>query len=241
MPKTPTIRWRDSDSKRLAREVRRFNAKLTREIKRNPAIKEYLPERLNTKDLKAVIKTRADFNREIRSIERFMLKDATAPIESKTGIRTTKWEKNEVALKVRRINRARREELQREQPSHEKGTMGSIRENNLQPKKFDINKIKKSDWEKFVESVEAQVMSTYKLAKMEAYKENYLKAILNSLGNELGAELYEYVRDLPAEFVYRQYYQDPLLQLNFVYDPLQAQLIAETALAHWQYAYQKKA
>ena len=233
MLKNPNIKWRDSDNKKLAEEVRKFNAKRTRLIKKLPEMVDFLPEKLSVKELREQITTRKDFNREIKSIERFMIKGSEKPIISQTGIKTTEWEKKEIALKVRRINLQRKRELEQAAPSTEKGTMGSVRANNLQPKKFDIDKIKKSDWEKFVESVEKQSRANYQGEKMQKYKENYLRAILDNLG-EAGKELFEYVSRLDAAFIYNNYYDDPILQIGFTSDPLPVETIAESALEHWQ-------
>ena len=47
--------------------------------------------------------------------------------------------------------------------------MGTIRQNNLRPKKYDIDKIKASDWDMFVYGVEKQIMSGYTAQKNELY------------------------------------------------------------------------
>lgn len=234
MPRTSSIKWRKSDKQTISKTVQQFNAKITRTLKKHPEWADFMPERLTVKGLTEKIQTRKDYNREVRSVQRFLRKGAEAPYQSISGIKTTHWEKKEIGYKVAQVNRQRTLESKRANVSTEKGTMGSIESNNLKPKKYNIDKIKPGDWNKFVNTVEKQVMSNYKYDKMVRYKENYLKAIIINLGTEDKAkELYDYVSQLDPEFMYNAYYDDPVLQIQFTSDPLPADMIAESALEHW--------
>lgn len=234
MPRTSNIKWRKSDKQTISKTVQQFNAKITRTLKKHPEWADFMPERLTVKGLTEKIQTRKDYNREVRSVQRFLRKGAEAPYQSKSGIKTTHWEKKEIGYKVAQVNRQRTIEAKRANVSTEKGTMGSIEANNLKPKKYNIDKIKPSDWNKFVNTVEKQVMSNYNYDKMVRYKENYLKSIIRNLGTEGKAkELYDYVSQLDPEFMYNVYYDDPVLQIQFTSDPLPADMIVESALEHW--------
>lgn len=236
MPKQSQISWRQSQQSKLRYAVAKFNAKITRQLKTNPELREYLPSRINIKQVKEIIYTRNDLNNIVKSINRAVKhKDAFLPINSDQGAKTTKWMVHETKLKVNRINRARAKELREANPSTSKGTMGSIKSNNLLPKEFDFKKMTNRDWGKFVESVEKQSMDKYSLNKATAYKENYMKAIENALGG-YGDELLKLLEKLPADYIWRKFYDDPVLQINFIYDPLEMMLIAETSLEHWKKA-----
>lgn len=235
MSRTSNIKWRKKDKQTISKTVQQFNAKITRTLKKHPEWADFMPERLTVQGLTEKIQTRKDYNREVRSVQRFLRKGAEAPFQSKSGIKTTRWEKREVGYKVAQVNRQRTIEAKRANVSTEKGTMGSIEANNLKPKKYNIDKIKPSEWDKFVNTVEKQVMSNYNYDKMVRYKENYLKAVVRNLGTEGKAkELYDYVSQLDPEFMYNVYYDDPVLQIQFTSDPLPADMIAESALEHWQ-------
>lgn len=249
MPKQYNINWRKVDKQKVSRTVGQFNAKITRTLKKMPELADYLPNKITTQEIKEKIKTRQDFNREINSLNRFLKKGAETPILSKSGIKTTKWEKTEIGYRVRTINARRKIERERAQPSTEKGTMGTIEANALKPKQYDIDKIKSEDWESYVESVEKQSMSTYQLEKIERYKQNYIEAIKRNLLSELDIddpeyietqrvvmELLEYVENISPEFIYYSYYDDPVLQINFTSDPLPVRMIAESALEGWKNA-----
>ena len=220
MQKRHPIKWRKSDEKELAKAARKFNAKRTRLIKKNPKMEEYLPPKISTKKMKDEIKTRRDFKKALNSVERFMRKGAEKPITTKEGVKTTVYEKKEIEIKIRVINAKRAAERKRANVSTEKGTMGTIRENNLKPKQVDINKIKKSDWDKFKESVEKQSRDSYFQDKYDRYKKNLLKGLKDAFG-EKGEELLKMAEQIPAEQLTQMYYDDPILQIDFIYDPLE--------------------
>lgn len=237
MPRQYNIKWRNKDKTRLSNTVRQFNAKITRMLKKNPELAPYLPERLTVQGLRDKIQTRQDFNREIKSARRFLKPGAETPVTSATGIRTTRWEKREIGIKVGVINRIRNRELKKMNPTTEKGTMGTIRENNLRPKKYDIDKIKASDWDMFVYGVEKQIMSGYTAQKNELYKQNFIKAVKTAFGSK-GTEIVEMAQSIPADILVELYYNDPVLQVEFIYNPLEMQIKIDNIVEHLEpYAY----
>lgn len=237
MSKKPNIRWSKNDSKKITNDVRNFNAKITRTLKAHPEWADYMPSRKSTKEIKNNVTTRADLKRELHSLERFMKKGNESPLTSATGIKTTKWEKREVGLKVAQINRNRTNDRKKADVSTYKGTMGTIASNNLKPKKYDIDKIKVNEWGKFISTVDKQVMSNYKGDKIEKYKANYLRAIRENLGDGKDAnKLYDYVSNLDAVFMYDKYYDDPILEIQFISNPLPIYMIIESTLEHWKNA-----
>lgn len=233
MPKRYNIKWRDSDRKALATAVRKFNAKRTRLLKQVPELEDFLPKKASVKDIKDSIRTRRDFNNELKSLERFLVKGAEKPIVTKEGVKTTQYQKREIQIKVNAINARKRAELKKAAPSTEKGTMGTIRENNLLPKNADINKVRKSDWAKYVESVEKQSKDSYSDERIERYKENYLKGLETAFG-EKGNRIKQLVSQLSGDVLMDMYYNDPVLQLDFIYDPLEMEVRIEAMEEHLQ-------
>ena len=233
MQKRYNIKWRDSDEKELDKAVRKFNAKRTRLIKQVPELEEFLPPKASTKAIKESVKTRRDLNNELNSIDRFMRKGAEKPIVTKEGVKTTAYEKKELQIKIRAINNRRAAERKKANVSTEKGTMGTIRANNLQPKQVNIDKVKKSDWNKFVESVEKQARDSYASDKYERYKENFLKGLENAFG-ESGNDLIELAKQIDPETLSQMYFDDPILQIDFIYDPLEMQTKIDAMTEHLQ-------
>lgn len=231
MPGTSSIRWRKKDREKISRTVQQFNAKITRTLKKHPELKPFLPERLTVKEVTANIQTRKDFNRSVNSYQRFLKKGAEKPVTTKSGIKTTQWEKKEVAYKVAQINRARTLERKRANVSSFTGTMGSIQANNLKPKKYNPDTIKPNDWKKFIQGVEKQVKENYYTEKNIVYQNNYLQAVRNIFGSK-GNELIKIVSKIPPDRFIDLFYADAVLQIDFIYDPLEAELIIETIIEH---------
>lgn len=226
------IKWRKQDKQKVTNTVKQFNSKITRLLKKNPELKPYLPDRINAKELTKNIQTRSDFNREINSLNRFLKKGAETPITTETGLRTTLWQRKEIGIKVATINRKRAVERKRANVSTFKGTMGSIQKNNLEPKQYDFNKIKPSNWDKFVQTVEKQVKANYFSEKNELYKQNYMLAISNVFNKEDSSKLLSIIQKISAENLIDLYYSDPVLQIDFVYDPLEAYILSENIKQH---------
>lgn len=125
------IKWSEADEKELKRVVRNYNAKINRLAKKNPKMKNALPDKLSSRDvteLKNLIVTRKDFNRELNSLKRFSNKGSedmfiildsgetikkevydNNPDKYKSTYQTkiTRWEKTEINRRVPIINKRR--------------------------------------------------------------------------------------------------------------------------------------
>lgn len=231
MPKRYKIKWRKDDEKQLAYAVRAFNAKRTRLLKQVPELEAFLPPKMSVADIKKSIQTRQDFKREINSLKRFLKKGAEQTVVNKHGVKTTKYELNELRLMLNRINRERAKKLAAMKPSTEKGTMGSIQQNALRPKKFNFETQSAQSWDKFLESVEKQARPGYWDERLKKYKENFLKGLENELGS---SPLYEAIKEkieaMSDEELDRVYYQEPNLQIDYVYDEAEREIKATLML-----------
>lgn len=229
------ISWNDSQKKALARNVRRFNDKITRTEKSNPALAPYLPKKVSVRELRKTIKTAKDLDYFVRSVDRAFKPKAFEPVTNAEGVATTRYQLNELKIATRRINRARKRELDALQLSTAKGTMGTVNANNLKPKKFDFENIKASDWEKFVAATEKQAWDSYTDSKWELYKENYLKALIDQLG-DYGVDIYDLVFNMPSSAVAAGM-DNVYLTITFLYSKYDQQAKAEIILYHWQQHY----
>lgn len=231
MQKISHIKWSKTDSKNLASAVRSFNAKRARLIKKDPTLEQYLPDKVTVKELKGEVITRRDLNKTLNSLERFKRKGVENLVQSEAGVITTRYELRELQLKVRIINQRKAAELKRANLSTEKGTMGSIRSNNLKPKKFNFKTMTPGNWEKFVESVKKQSSAKYDYEKLQRYKENYLNALERVFG-EQGKDLIERVSKIDARILVDAFYNDPVLQVDFIYDPHEMALVIDQINEH---------
>lgn len=112
MSKQPKIRWQKSDSQDLAKAVKNFNAKIERVAKKNPEIKNALPDKVSVKQLKELIQTRRDLQREINSLKRFSKRGSEEIITyGDYNVKITKWQKTEINRRLGIINRRRKQRL----------------------------------------------------------------------------------------------------------------------------------
>lgn len=148
MSKPRSIRWRPSDEEELRKAVKNFNAKLSRLAKKDPQKAAALPERASVKQLRELIHTRQDLNREINSLRRFSKKGAEEIViapDNKYNLEITKWQRYEMNLRKSIINRKRKKrfdevmsieaESQGVKLGYTRGQigMGSIEKNSLLP------------------------------------------------------------------------------------------------------------
>ena len=213
------IRWTKQQRQRLSKAVGKYNAKLTRALKQNPELKDYLPARKSVADLRASIQTASDLKREEREIERLFRKGALTPVETTKGVKTTKYEIDRIKRLTDRVNRQRVKDLENvPEDAAYRGVLGAARRNELRPKVFNPDVLTTNGWDKFVELVEHQASPRYKANKMAQYKQNYLKAIENEFG-DAGARsgFYQFMENLPDEVIYNGFYEAAQLDLQAIY------------------------
>lgn len=212
----PRIKWRDKDTQQLAKTVKNFNAKIARLIKKNPSLAGVLPQKVSFAQLKKSIDNRKDYNNLINSLKRFTKRGAEALVTNKKGLTVTKWEKREVQIKANIVNRRRKKQLEKLNPTPLKGTMKTEKEMNLSPKKVNFQNRTKESWDAFKKAVHKQAGARYQQQKEIQYFNNYNKAIDSSMG-EYGDILRHLVNKAGAHNIYEWYADDQALQLEFYY------------------------
>ena len=123
------IKWKKQDYLQLGKAVANFNKKINR--LQAEERKAYLPDIIDYSNLKQNITTRAELNRQINSLKRFMCEGAENIYTTEAGEQISKWEKQET-LKSMNIARRRltRELKSLETPTlngYSKAQMGSER------------------------------------------------------------------------------------------------------------------
>lgn len=176
------IRWRNEDVKKLRNHVRKFNAKITRELKKNSSLKEFLPERLNINELRDSITTRRDYNNLIKSVNRFMDKKATQIVTLGNGVTMTRWEKRELQYKRAAINNRKREERKKvgEVPKGRAGTLEQYAARDLK----NLDEIPKEAFEGFRNKLNKESKESYTIMKNEQMLANWVQGLFNAFGDE---------------------------------------------------------
>lgn len=244
MQRKPNIRWRASDVEKLTREVKRFNAKISRLEKNHPELKGILPERVSKKELMENIKYRDTFNRELKSMDRFSRRGAEKPVTNKEGLTVTSWERKETAYKYAQWNRQLAQERKRAENMEttsqgkptglKRGEMGSVRMKSLEPRKFDFEKVKSAkEWDKLVARVERNLLDTSKQEKMNLFKRNYIKGMSRVFG-EHGEYIINKLKQLPADVIVDIFYKEQEASIDFIYDPIELISRLETIEQIWE-------
>lgn len=150
MPKRYNISWNENQQKQIKQAVRNFNAKIDRLAKKNPKEAGTLPEKVSLRELKKMINTRQDLQREVNALKRFSKRGAEEltnppPKFGNTELRLTKWEVDEMLRRTARVNKSRAlkraEILETEMTSrgeelgYKRGqvAMGTLDKNQLEP------------------------------------------------------------------------------------------------------------
>lgn len=204
MPKQYNIKWRIEDERELAKVARDFNAKLDRLIRENPKNRNVLPQfynseigkfesRITVDNLKSMIATRADFNRYINMLKRFMRKGAEEIIEAPNntyGTKTTAWEREELSRLAGIVNRKRRDKLDKLEALEmtdasgelgynlgERFGMGLASRNQLNPTKAFTTAQSRADIKNKQRALLKEASSTYFDEKDKLLKLNYITAL----------------------------------------------------------------
>lgn len=219
MQKRYNIKWRENDIIKLRKTVKNFNAKIARVIKKNPELAKFQPKKITVKELRENITTRQDFNRNINRYRRYSRKGSEAPIQSKSGMNVSRWQKKETEIMTSIENRYKNKIKKQFPPSPEKGTMGAHKERNTEPTEINFEKRSRKSFDDLFRRLEKHLKSSYNDEQNELYKSNYLKALKNEMFDIKGAKkLYDKLSEIDADFFVENFYNDPKLQIDFIYD-----------------------
>ena len=175
-PRYREIKWRKEDVTNLRKAVSQFN-KNVRKLNKNRADTDYIPEQLDYKMTKDLIKNRAEFNRVIRSLGRFEGNEAFKKVTLPSGKEITAWEKREIGYQRRSAKRTISRLMEQEKKKYGRKT-DYYRElessfNSLD----DIFNRKGVAYKLTRERIKTYGSSDFELRRAIIYKENYLSML----------------------------------------------------------------
>lgn len=243
MPRSNTIRWQRNDTKKLSNAVRRYNSLIARAAKRNPGIAEYLPQPVKTNLLRDEILSRNDFNRVINRLNRANLRNLENTVSYPNGLTISQYQKREIDIQRRFINRqkAKRAKEVGAIVSPEKGTLGTLAEENLRPRNVNLSTIppeKFNDWfEKFTREE-----TNYGISQIQAqYKENLIKSFDTVFGVDSSEAntLRRLIQLLPPEALTQAMHDNAFLRIRYVYSKEDHEIIFDTFFTEAMQYFQK--
>ena len=227
MSRYSRINWRKGGYNELKRVVKNYNARVDYARAKNPGA-AYLPGKVSAAELKAGIQTRSDLKKTMARLERFTDKTAE-PVEIAPGVQSTRWERQNLSINLRIINRAKTMEKKRTADIEifadgvttgtTRGEMGTPRMEELKPKNFDPDLVKSlSDWIDYKNRIAKQAETWHQMETLERYKANYLKMVEQVFGGD-ATDIIERLTKVPARKIVDMYYSNPDAGFDFLYDP----------------------
>ncbi len=211
MAKYHQIKWKSKDHEELTKAVRNFNAKIKRIEKKNPQIKNALPDKLSVKQLKELINTRQDLKREINALKRFTKRGAeeleVIP-NNDNNLLITKWQRKEINRRIGIINRRREKRLNEleniemtsrgDKLGYTKGDigMGKITKNALKPMQGLTKSMDRRDLQKKWKVVMNESQSDFFSKRDFRVKETFINTLLRNYNEEDIKDVIDYIRKI---------------------------------------------
>lgn len=222
---TSKMRWSKADDAEFAKLRKNYNAKITRlKSTLSPEMQKLLPDPLK----KSNIYSRADFKRVKRMSSMF------TPRGSETKV---KFHGQEVPLffkkqtqYIQKVENARRA-YKRRQLTPERGTTSLKREAAFMPMKLKGER-SLVDLMKNKERLDRMLTDKDRIDKAKKYKENYIKALKEQLG-ELAGPIVDIVEGLPAEEVVKALEEDYEFTIGFIYEYIEALTKGGALFSRW--------
>lgn len=217
------MKWREQDISRLNNLVRRANAKRRRLFKQNDAYRYVFPDSFNRRDIRQNIVSRADFNREMNVLERFLKADKKQ-LTIKRGARGalyTDWQVKEIRYRQNIINRRRAEERKRygfyEPGEKPEWHIPNYQEMRTMPFEFDIDTLTQEGFEYKQRYGEQESTNYINDIRGAQYKQSYLRAINTVLG-DAGNEIVRRVRAIDNRKFYDMSNMNEVFTTGYVYN-----------------------
>ena len=217
------IRWSEADEAELKRVVKNFNANLSRVAKKDPKNANALPEKVSAAQLRDMIRSRQDLNRELNALRRFSKRGAEELVEvpdNYYNLKITRWQRTEMNRRGVIVNknreRRRKEVEQMEATSRNEGlgysvmaTMSDEEKAALEPINVFTMFQNRADVNQKMRTLQKQSMVEYWQGRDEALRRGYIKAIEENLGTTAAVkEIVSYIEDMDITEFRRKFQQE---------------------------------
>ena len=223
--------------KELQKTVKQFNAKIDKVSKTNPQAKDYLPDKVDFKELKEGLYKNRAITQAINSHKRFLKEGAETLIKSSRSAKTTKWELNEFKIKERADNARRTKELKKlqEQGKTSRGepVMGTIEENSLKPRHTNFDNLSQKEWELKKKNIDKALDPLHEEFRKHNMRLNYVKGLRNAGFSE---DIVALVMNMDINKFIETVYTDTEADFDFIYDEAEFNLKQEALFEVWERA-----
>lgn len=231
------INWKRSDYGNLIKAVNKFNKEIEKLMYNNPEAN--IPEKLIYKDIKQNIYTRKEFNRVIKSLNRFSNPKEQEIVKTRGGYELTRWQRNEINRAKRRAERRLEGELYDLESQSTFGT-GNTRLNEIKATLESYDRLATAnpeDYKRISGSILRQGVSDFEMKQASIFQKNFIKAY-KKMGRTQVVNLakrfknpmdfWEFIKDSNFADIQMKYDEDEgLIQIgegskddNYIYDLL---------------------
>jgi hypothetical protein len=211
MPKQYNIRWSENDLNELKRSVKNFNAKVKRLEAKYKNSDVILPERMSVKELKKIVTTRRDLQRELKSLQSFTERGSEQIVDipnTNNNIQMTKWQREEMSRRAKMINDKRyyRRQKLESQPLSNKGKplgytrgdigMGKVEANQLKPTKAFTKGMDKYSVAEKMKHLLKESQSDYWKKRDILMRENYIDALEDNFNPKDIKDIVKKIREM---------------------------------------------
>ena len=176
MAKQYPINWKRSDYGALIKAVNKFNKEIEKLMYINPDAN--IPEKLTYKDVRKNIYTRREFNRVLKSLDRFSNTKEQEIVKTKGGYELTRWQRNEINRAKRRAERRLEGELYGLEAQSTFGT-GNTRLNEIKAtlESYDrLSTASPEDYKRISSSILKQGVSDFEMKQATIFQQNFIEA-----------------------------------------------------------------
>ena len=228
--KQTPIRWLKRDNAKVAKAVKRANAKIRRLNDKGFDI-----EPLSTKEIKKTIATRKDFNKLLKEVDQFVARGSEKG-KKKEYIWGFEKTYQKARYEAREKEKAKKLDEYLNEPVYSRGQFLGLRkeqsagsrfmdshEAELQPTKFDTSSRK--NFNSMTQSINRFFNPKVSKAQDNRYKANFIKGIRSQIGDPV---LERMIAMIPAEEIVRLGRQETEFNIDFVYEGHAQELKKET-------------
>ena len=212
------IRIKSEDVRQLERSVRNFNAKISRELKKDESLREYLPQRKSLREEKKALQemSRREFQYNLKAMVKFRKGGTPEKIETITGIRTTKYQVDLLKNMQRRENISIAIKSKANKNNYLKGISSASDKWELEQKKIDIKTMTPDDLKEKEKALTKRLSSQYQRRRLEQFKTNYLQG-MKQAGEVYSKELYDRIENMPAKKLLNLSKNYPEMEIDYHY------------------------
>lgn len=179
--------WNKESELELKEAVKNFNNKLDK--LQEQELNVHLPEEASYKDLRSRIKTKREFNRQLKNLRDFQESTAEEIYVTKGGLEITKWEKDVIEQAANTVVNRRNKDLESlakgsymGSESYSQATASKNKAKNL------LNKLNLANLSEAREYVKTTGTADFNFRQAENYKRTYLTKVLPQFKNMEGYE-----------------------------------------------------